>query len=77
MQDHVRWTAGFLALPIASLAGRAVVGPVDSPLAALTGGAVTGLVLGAGQWLASGRRLVVPLRQAGRDASRTRDAASA
>jgi hypothetical protein len=51
------WTAGFLAFPIAGLAGTAVAGRVDSPLAALTGGAVAGLVLGAGQSLASRRRL--------------------
>ncbi|HXV93671.1 MAG TPA: hypothetical protein VD813_10265 [Pseudonocardia sp.] len=52
-----RWTAGFLAFPLAGLAGAAVAGPVDSPVAALTGGAVTGLLLGAGQALAAGRRL--------------------
>jgi hypothetical protein len=51
------WTAGFLAFPLAGLAGTAVAGRVDSPLAALLGGAVTGLVVGAGQWLASRRRL--------------------
>jgi hypothetical protein len=51
------WTAGFLAFPIAGLAGTGVAGPVDDPVAALVGGAVAGLVLGAGQWLASRRRL--------------------
>jgi len=51
------WTAGFLAFPIAGLAGTGVAGRVDSPLAALLGGAVTGLVIGAGQTLASLRRL--------------------
>ena len=51
------WTAGFLAFPVAGVAGTAVAGPVDSPLAALTGGAVAGLVIGAGQTLASRRRL--------------------
>jgi hypothetical protein len=51
------WTAGFLAFPIAGLAGTAVAGRVDSPLAALTGGAVAGLVLGAGQTLAARGRL--------------------
>jgi hypothetical protein len=54
------WTAGFLAFPIAGLAGRAVAGPVDDLLAAVLGGAVTGLVLGVGQFLvargALGRR---------------------
>ena len=51
------WTAGFLAFPIAGLAGTAVAGRVDSPLAALSGGAVAGLVLGIGQTLASRGRL--------------------
>ena len=51
------WTAGFLAFPIAGLAGTAVAGRVDGSLAALLGGTATGLVLGAGQSLASRRRL--------------------
>ncbi len=51
------WTAGFLAFPIAGLAGTAAVGHVDSAAAALVGGAVAGLVVGAGQALASRRRL--------------------
>ena len=52
------WTAGFLAFPIAGLAGAAAGGRVENPVAALVGGAVAGLVLGAGQVLASRRRLV-------------------
>ena len=51
------WTAGFLAFPIAGVAGTVAVGRVDSAVAALLGGAVAGLVLGAGQALASRRRL--------------------
>jgi hypothetical protein len=51
------WTAGFLAFPIAGLAGTAVAGRVDDPVAALLGGAVAGLVIGAGQALVSRRRL--------------------
>jgi hypothetical protein len=51
------WTAGFLAFPLAGLAGTGVVGRVDTPVAALLGGAVTGLVVGAGQTLVSSRRL--------------------
>jgi hypothetical protein len=51
------WTAGFLAFPLAGLAGRAVAGRLDDPTAALLGGAVTGLVIGAGQTLASRGRL--------------------
>jgi hypothetical protein len=51
------WTAGFLAFPIAGVAGRVVAGRVDSPIAALLAGLVTGAVIGAGQWLVSRRRL--------------------
>ena len=51
------WTAGFLAFPLAGLAGGGAAGRVDNPTAALLGGAVTGLALGAGQALASRRRL--------------------
>ena len=51
------WTAGFLAFPLAGLAGTAVVGRVDSPAAALIGGAVAGLGIGLGQTLASRGRL--------------------
>lgn len=56
-RDWGVWTAGFLAFPIAGLAGRAVAGPVDSVGAAVAGGLVTGAVLGLGQALASRRRL--------------------
>ena len=51
------WTAGFLAFPVAGLAGTAVAGRVDTPTAALLGGAVTGLIIGAGQAVVSSRRL--------------------
>lgn len=51
------WTAGFLAFPIAGLAGTAAGGRVDGPAAALIGGTVTGLVLGTGQALVSRHRL--------------------
>jgi hypothetical protein len=51
------WTAGFLAFPVAGLAGTAVAGRVDDPLSALAGGAVTGLVIGTAQALLSSRRL--------------------
>jgi hypothetical protein len=53
------WTAGFLAFPIAGLAGRAVAGPVDDLLAAVLGGAATGLVIGIGQSLVA-RNLAGP-----------------
>jgi len=51
------WTAGFLAFPLAGVAGTAAAGRVDSPLAALVGGTVAGLVIGAAQALVSRRRL--------------------
>lgn len=51
------WTAGFIAFPLAGIAGTAVAGRVDNPVAALLGGTVTGLVIGAGQTVASRRRL--------------------
>ncbi len=51
------WTAGFLAFPIAGLAGTAVAGRVDDPIAALLGGTVAGAAIGAGQTLASRGRL--------------------
>jgi hypothetical protein len=57
LRPWLTWTAGFLAFPIAGLAGAAPLGRVDDPAAALMGGAVTGLVLGAGQALASRHRL--------------------
>lgn len=57
MRTWLRWTAGFLAFPLAGVAGAVCVGRVDSPAAALLGGAVTGLVIGAGQALVGRRRL--------------------
>jgi hypothetical protein len=57
LRPWLTWIAGFLAFPIAGLAGAAPVGRVDDPLAALVGGALTGLVLGAGQALAGRGRL--------------------
>ncbi len=46
LRSWLIWTAGFLAFPLAGLAGTAVVGRVDSPVAALVGGTVAGLVIG-------------------------------
>ena len=57
LRSWLTWTAGFLAFPLAGLAGTGVAGRVDSPLAALLDGAVAGLVIGAGQALASRGRL--------------------
>ncbi|WP_404380449.1 hypothetical protein LL946_10655 [Knoellia locipacati] len=53
----LRWTFGFLAFPLAGLAGTAVAGRVDSPWAALLGGLGAGAVLGLGQSLLSSGRL--------------------
>jgi hypothetical protein len=57
LRSWLIWTAGFLAFPLAGLAGTAVAGRVDSPVAALVGGAVAGLGIGLGQTLASRGRL--------------------
>src|SRR3954452_23419479 len=51
------WTAGFLAFPLAGLAGAGVAGRVDDPIAALLGGTIAGAVIGVGQTLASRGRL--------------------
>ncbi len=51
------WTLGFVSFPLGGVLARAISGPVDAPAAAAIGGAVTGLVIGTGQWLASRRRL--------------------
>jgi hypothetical protein len=57
LRAWLRWTVGFLAFPIAGVAGIAVAGRADGPLAALFGGLATGAVLGLGQALVSSRRL--------------------
>jgi hypothetical protein len=54
LRSWLIWTAGSLAFPLAGLAGTAVAGRVDSPVAALVGGAVAGLGIGLGQGLAGG-----------------------
>lgn len=59
LRAWVLWTAGFLAFPIAGVAGTAIAGHVDGPLAALLGGLGAGAVLGLGQALLSSRRLPV------------------
>ena len=51
------WTAGFLAFPIAGVAGGVVAGRVDTPIAAVVAGLITGAVIGTGQWLVSRGRL--------------------
>jgi hypothetical protein len=59
LRSWLLWTAGFLAFPIAGLAGTAVAGRVDGPLPALLGGLGAGAVLGLGQALLSSGRLSV------------------
>jgi hypothetical protein len=54
------WTLGFVAFPLAGIAGG-LVGPLDDLGAGLLGGALTGLVLGVGQSLAA-RGALSPLR---------------
>ena len=53
------WVAGFLAFPVAGVAGIAAAGPVDGPAAAALGGLATGAVLGLGQALTSSGRLLI------------------
>jgi hypothetical protein len=57
LRSWLTWTTGFLAFPLAGLAGTGVAGRVDGPTAALLGGAVAGLVIAVGQTLASRGRL--------------------
>lgn len=59
--DVLAWAATLLAFPIAGLAARAVAGPVDEVWTATLAGAVSGVVIGAAQWLAL-RRLGVDAR---------------
>jgi hypothetical protein len=59
-KDLLVWTATLLAFPLAGIAARAVVGPVDATWTAAAAGAIAGLVIGAAQWLA--------LRRIGADA---------
>ncbi|RZT12620.1 hypothetical protein EV649_6975 [Kribbella sp. VKM Ac-2569] len=57
LRTWLLWTAGFLAFPIAGIAGDLAAGRVNDAVAALLGGVVTGAVLGTGQVLVSRRRL--------------------
>ena len=59
LRTWLLWTAGFLAFPLAGLAGTGVAGRVDSPIAALVGGVVAGLVIGVAQVTLSRGRLDV------------------
>ena len=57
LRTWLLWTAGFIAFPIAGIAGDLAGGRVNDAVAALLGGVVTGAVLGTGQVLVSRRRL--------------------
>jgi hypothetical protein len=57
LRTWLLWTAGFLAFPIAGIAGNLAAGRVDDAVAAVLGGVVTGAVLGTAQVLVSRRRL--------------------
>src|SRR3954447_765160 len=63
VRGRTAWAASFLGFPTGGSAAIAAVGRVDSPTAALVGGALTGVVVGGAQVLATralrdrGRRL--------------------
>ena len=57
LRTWLLWTSGFLAFPLAGLAGSAVGGRVDTPFAAFIGGSVAGLVIGLTQVVVSHGRL--------------------
>ena len=50
--DLLVWAATLLAFPLAGIAARAVVGPVDAVWTAVVAGAIAGAVIGTAQWLA-------------------------
>ena len=60
-KDILLWAATLLAFPLAGIAAKAIVGPVDRSWTAAAAGAVAGLVIGAAQWLAL-RRIGVDAR---------------
>lgn len=51
------WMLSFLTFPIGGFGASLIAGRIDSPQAAVIGGAIAGLVVGAGQVLASQRRV--------------------
>ena len=53
----LRWTAGFLAFPIAGVLAEALTGRINDFSSALIGGMVAGAVIGTGQWLVARRLL--------------------
>jgi hypothetical protein len=61
VKTWLKWTLVLLAFPPAGLLARAVVGPANSFGTALLSGAVAGVVIGAGMWLALGRAVPVTL----------------
>ena len=55
------WAASFLGLPIGGYIAHLIVGPVDATWVAVAAGAITGAIVGAGQWLAL-RRIGIDAR---------------
>ncbi len=51
-RDLAIWAATLLAFPVAGIAAKAIVGPVDAVWTAVLAGAVAGAVIGTAQWLA-------------------------
>lgn len=60
-----RWLASFVGFPLAGLAARAVVGPIDGVVAAATGGLAAGTTLGVVQALAHRMSIAERVRWAG------------
>jgi hypothetical protein len=58
----LRWLPTFLGFPLGGLAAKLVVGPIDALAPAIVGGAITGIVLGAAQWLGIRRDGPTPIR---------------
>jgi len=58
----LRWLPTFAGFPLGGFAAQLLVGPVNGPVAAAAGGLITGLVLGAVQYLGLGGRRPDPVR---------------
>jgi hypothetical protein len=59
VKKWLQWTGVFLVFPVAGLLARTVAGPADNFGAALFSGAIAGVLIGVGTWIALGR--AVPL----------------
>lgn len=56
----LRWLPTFVGYPLGGLAAKLIVGPVDALGSAIAGGAITGVVLGAVQWIGLRRSGIGP-----------------